>query len=144
MITGAHGDYQWLEVEHELPEFLNLYLQAILGRHVVITAVDSGSFVPSEADRANGWTDNGGLAYSPRIQSKNDVAQNSYGRECCGFDEWYIFDVPPGPLGVLCHDNVFTTELRPGTMFAFINLLGFALANPEMKAVADLFWRHLE
>ena len=52
MITGVHEAYQWLEVDGELSEFLDLCPHVILGRYVAITAVDSGSF-----DLRASWTD---------------------------------------------------------------------------------------
>jgi hypothetical protein len=143
MITGEQSSYQWLEVDHRLPEFLELCPHSILGRYVVTAAVDSGSFVPSETDRACGWTESGGLAYSPRIGSMIDLPEKSFG-QCNGFDEWYVFDSRPEPLGALCQENVFTTEINRGTFFAFINFLGFALSDPKMKPVTDLFWRQME
>jgi hypothetical protein len=69
MRTGTHGSYKWLEADHDLQEFLSLCPYAIVARHIAITAVDSGSFAPSEGDRAAGWTDTGGIAYSPRLES---------------------------------------------------------------------------
>jgi hypothetical protein len=138
MTTGVHGEYQWLEADHELSKFLDICPQAILGRHMAVTAADSGSFVPSEADRATGWTDSGGVAYSPSIRSRADLPT-----DCCGFDEWYVFDTPPKSLGTLCHENVFTTKLAPGTVFAFINFF-VVLSDPEMAPVTQLFWRQMQ
>jgi hypothetical protein len=143
MITGVHEAYQWLEVDGELSEFLDLCPHVILGRYVAITAVDSGSFVPSETDRASGWTDIGGIAYSPSIGSRADLPKSSYGRDCCGFDEWYVFDTPPKALGAICHENVFTTELAPGTVFAFINYF-LVLSDPKMAPITGLFWRQMQ
>lgn len=62
MRTGIHGVYEWLEADHDLSEFLSLCTSAISARYIVITAVDSGSFNPSEQDRAIGWTAAGGIA----------------------------------------------------------------------------------
>jgi hypothetical protein len=143
-MTGVHGQYHWLETDHRLTEFLDLCSQAILGKYVVISAVDSGSFVPSAFDQSNGWTENGGLAYSPRIQSKTDLPENSHGRDCGGFDEWYVFEVQQESLGVLCHENIFTAKLTPGNVFAFINFYGFLLSDIEMEPIARLFWRQME
>jgi|HubBroStandDraft_5_1064220.scaffolds.fasta_scaffold48137_4 hypothetical protein len=143
MITGVHGEYQWLEVDHELSKFLEICPQAILGRYLAITAMDSGSFVPSEIERAGGWIDICGVAYSPSIRSSADLPKNSYGRDCCGFDEWYVFDAPPQSLGTICHENVFTTELAPGTVFAFINLF-LVLSDPEMAPITEFFWRQMQ
>jgi len=105
VITGIYGPYQWLEVDYKLGEFLAFCPQVILGRYLVITAVDSGSFVLSETNRANGWTNSAGIAYGPRIRLAAELPQDDYGRECYGFDEWYVFDLPPKSLGVLRGDR---------------------------------------
>jgi hypothetical protein len=64
-------------------------------------------------------------------------------RECCGFDEWYIFGTKPTPLGSICHANVFETAIAPPNVFQFINFGGFQLSNPQMKAITDLFWTQM-
>jgi hypothetical protein len=46
-------------------------------------------------------------------------------RECCGFDEWYIFGTEPTPFGSICHANVFETAIAPPNVFQFINFGGF-------------------
>jgi hypothetical protein len=65
-------------------------------------------------------------------------------RDCYGFDEWFIFDEHPAVLGTLSDANPFTTEIAHGSVFAFINLGGFSLSDPGMRAVADLFWRQVD
>jgi len=143
MITGVHETYSWLETDHDLQGLLRLCPEAVLNRYLAITAVDSGSFAPSEGDKANGWNESGGIAYSPSIGSLQALPSNCCCRHCYGFDEWYIFDRPPDPFGKICHANVFTTAIVPGNVFAFINFGGFSLSNPEMSAIADLFWRQI-
>lgn len=142
--TDVHEQYRWLETDHTLTQFLDLCPQAIVGKYVVISAVDSGSFVPSALDQLNGWTEHGGLACSPQIQSKADLPENSHGRDCCGFDEWYVFEVQQESLGVLCHENVFTAKLAPGNVFAFINFYGFVLSDIGMEPITRLFWWQME
>jgi hypothetical protein len=117
MKTGSHGPYKWLEADHHLNEFLSLCAGAIIGRNIAITAVDSGSFIPSEEDRAAGWTGNGGIAYSPRLESVAILPPDCCCRECCGFDEWYIFGTEPTPFGSICHANVFETAIAPPYVF---------------------------
>jgi hypothetical protein len=120
------------------------FSDSVLGRHIVITTVDSGSFKPSDTDRARGWSDAGDLAYSPRIQSMINLPENSYGRKCSGFDEWYIFQEPPRRLGEVSIENVFTAQIVPGTVFRFINFGGFRPSDPRMESITHLFWRQVE
>jgi hypothetical protein len=72
--SGAHGPYQWLEADCELREFLSLCPDAIVGSHIAVTAVDSGSFSPSDEDLSAGWSASGGIAYSPAATSDCNVA----------------------------------------------------------------------
>jgi hypothetical protein len=88
--TGSHGRYNWLETDHDLREFLALCPDSILSEHIAITAVDSGSFNPSDQDRAAGWSASGG----DRIQSPVGAVAMLPLDCCCrcsGFDEWYIY-----------------------------------------------------
>lgn len=140
---GMHGPYRWLEVDQSLREFLSLRPAVILGRHIAITAVDSGRFSPSEDDHAAGWKATGGIAYSPLIRSVEMLPPDCCCRECCGFDEWYIFATEPTPLGAICDANVFEVAVAPPNVFQFINFGGFQLSDPHMKAITDLFWRQM-
>ncbi len=144
MTTGTHGAYQWLEVDHDLGEFISLCPSAIVGKYLVITAVDSGSFVPSEQDVAGGWTAASGIAYSPRMESTAILPLNCCCRECGGYDEWYIFERRPPSLGSVCHANVFTSEIRSGNVFQFINFMGLRFSDARMNAISDLFWRQID
>lgn len=143
MKTGIHGPYKWLEADHDIQEFLSLAGAAILGRYIAITAVDSGSFLPSGDDRAAGWTTTGGIAYSPRLESLAMLPSGSCHRDCCGFDEWYVFGNLPTPLGTICKANAFETAIAPPNVFQFINFIGFRLSDPQMSPVADLFWKQM-
>jgi hypothetical protein len=144
MQTGTQGRYKWLEADLDLCEFLSVCPAAILGRHIAITAVDSGSFCPSEEDRAVGWTATGGIAYSPRIESISKLPSQCCCRDCGPFDEWYIFRTQPTPFGAICRANVFETAIAPPNVFQFINFGAFRLSDPQMKAITDLFWQQIE
>ena len=143
MQTGAHGPYKWLEADHDLREFLSLCPDAIVGRHIAITAVDSGSFSPSEQDRAAGWSASGGIAYSPRLQAIAMLPPRCCCTDCCRFDEWYIFGTEPRPLGSICHANVFESAIAPPNVFQFVNFGRFRFSDPQMKIIADLFWKQM-
>ncbi len=144
MTTGTHGVYKWLEVDHDLGEFLSLCPGAIVGRYLAISAVDSGCFEPSEQDRAVGWNASGGVAYGPRMESIAMLPSNCCCRERCGYDEWYIFQNQAPPLGSVCRANVFTSEIGPGNVFQFVNFMGCRFSDPQMKAISDLFWRQMD
>jgi hypothetical protein len=63
--------------------------------------------------------------------------------ECCGYDEWYIFERQPPYLGSLCQANVFTSEIGSGNVFQFINFR-LRFSDTQMKAISDLFWRQID
>jgi hypothetical protein len=65
MQTGAQGRYKWLETDLHLREFLSRCPATILGKHIAITAVDSGSFWPSQEDRAIRWIATGASRTAP-------------------------------------------------------------------------------
>jgi len=143
MQTGIQGRYQWLEADQNLREFLSICPTAILGKYIAITAVDSGSFFPSEEDRSLGWTTDGGIAYSPRIDSVSKLPSKCCCRDCGPFDEWYIFKTQPTPLGLICHANVFQTSIAAPDVFQFFNFGGFQLSDPKMKDITDPFWEQI-
>jgi hypothetical protein len=143
MRTGAHGLYEWLEVAHDLGEFLSLCPGAIVGRYLAISARDSGFFEPSEQDRAAGWNASGGVAYSPRVDSIATLPPYCYG-QCAGYDEWYIFQSQPPPLGSIRHENVFTSEIGPGNVFQFVNFMGCPFSDSQVKPIGHLFWRQMD
>ena len=118
METGVNEAYEWLEADHDLQGFLRLCPETVAGKYLAITAVDSGSFAPSETDTANGWRTSGGIAYSPRVVSAEDLPRNCCCRDCCGFDEWYVFESPLDDLGNLSNANFFTTAIVRGNVFA--------------------------
>jgi hypothetical protein len=142
MKTGVNSAYQWLEADHNFGAFLALCPQVFEGKYLAITAVDSGAFVPSEADLAAGWRTSADIAYSPRLRSIGDLPNDCCGRDCGPFDEWYLFG-SPAELGTLCNDNVFTAEIAPGKVFAFVNF-NFRPSDPKMQPITNLFWQQIE
>jgi hypothetical protein len=142
VITGVKSAYQWLEADHNFDSFLALCPQVFEGKHLAITAVDSGSFIPSEADLVAGWRTDGNIAYSPLLRLIGDLPNHCYSRDCGPFDEWYVFGSPV-ELGELCNDNVFTAEIAPGRVFAFVNF-NFRPSDPKIQEITDLFWRQIE
>lgn len=143
MKTGIHGRYNWLETDHDLREFLVLCPASILSKHIAITAVDSGSFNPSDQDLAAGWSASDGIAYSPRLDAVTMLPADCCCR-CSGFDEWYVYATEAPRLGSISHANVFETTIAPPNVFQFINFVGFRFSDQELKAITDLFWKQVE
>ena len=143
MTTGTRGEYSWIQADLRLHDFLALCPEVIADKYLAITAVDSGSFGLSESDRAKGWIERGGIAYSPRVPTPKALPSNCCCRGCYGFDEWYIFYSRPEPMGRICKTNVFATEIAPPNVFAFINFGGFSLSDPDMTEVTELFWQQM-
>ena len=127
-----------------MAEFLALCPWVVKGKHLAITAVDSGAFAPSESDRAAGWTTSGDIAYSPRLESLEALPDGSCCRGCSGCDEWYLFATAPGPLGAICGANIFEIPIARPNVFQFINFVGFRISDPRMDAISDLFWKQME
>jgi hypothetical protein len=145
-VTGSNGAYRWLATgQHELDTLRRRCPQALVGKYVAVTSLDSGPMVLTDEERRAGWRSRNEIAYSPQIQSVEDCrTERLPGGECAGFNEWYVFD-SPFDLGELRHDNVFEAAMMPGQVYAFVNFAsGFALHDPEMTDIASLFWKQLD
>ena len=134
--TGSHGDYDWLTSEHELDVLLRLCPEVVIGKHVAITSIDSGFLHLTTEQRSSGWESIQNIAYSPLISSVNELPH-------CGFDEWYVLDELRN-LGQACNGNVFESDLKPEQIWVFVNYFGFALDDPQMRGLVDLFWKQLD
>ena len=55
----------------------------------------------------------------------------------------HVFE-SPSDLGQLRHGNVFEAPITPAQVAVFVNFLGFALHNPEVRDLVSLFWKQLE
>jgi hypothetical protein len=89
---GKHGQYLWLErsieqraVDRPLIRLTKHCPDVLLGKHVVVTSLDSGPLHLNDARQDAGWKRDGRFAISPRISNAADVP-------FCWFDEWYVFD----------------------------------------------------
>jgi hypothetical protein len=134
VIAGTAGAYDWLEADVELRQLLDLCPEVVAERYLAVTSADSEVFRPSEADLARGWKMAGGIGYSPRLPPGILPA-------CGGYDEWYVFE-SPRELGVLSRDNIFTTELAPGTVVPLVNYMTFRLSDPRQD-LAEQFWKQM-
>jgi hypothetical protein len=137
--TGRNGKYFWLVTEDCLSDILSACPDVVIGRYLAVTSFDSGPLYLSDAEKAAGWESRGGIAYSPRVKSVNDLPHDD------SYDEWYVFnDVPD--LGKLYHPramNPFEDPPGQGEVLAVVNyhlLLHFS----EDRTVADLFWKQMD
>ena len=136
--NGSHGTYEWFVGEHSLDDVLRVCPEIVLAKHVAVTSCDSGPLKPDEIERAAGWVSRNGIADSPRVLYAQAMPREQ-------FDEWYVFQntVDLGrlvPAGV----NLFTTPLRADEVHPFVNYRGFALQQPGMEAIVELFWRQFD
>jgi len=140
LTTGSQGAYVWLtSAQHDLGGLLKQCPQVLLGKYIAVTSLDSGPLTLTDEERTAGWQTRNEIAYSPKIQS---AKQLPYG-ECAGFDEWYVFE-SPFDLGRLRHGNIFEAPLTQGQVSTFVNFLDFALHNPEVGELVQLFWKQLD
>lgn len=136
MLTiGSQGPYEWLVTDDDF-DLLQLCPEVVRGKYIAISSIDSGEFVPTDKDTANGWQSRGRIAYSPKILDAEDVPHD-------GWDEWYIFDNPTD-LGIShLAENIFEVPQQLGHLSVFVNY-GFALHPPERsEGLIDLFWQQL-
>ena len=139
--TGSHGSYQWVTTDqHDLDTLLELCPQALLGKYIAVTSLDSGPLRLNETEISSGWQTRNDIAYSPRIESVEKLAHG----ECGGFDEWYVFKAP-ADLGRVSQGNIVEAPLQPGLVAVFVNFGGFAFHAPGgMQPLVELFWTQLE
>src|SRR5438105_15566976 len=86
LTVGSEGLYEWLVTDEQF-DLLQACPEIVLGKYVAITSIDSGSLVPTEKETATGWQSRGKIAYSPKVQSAEEIP-------AAGWDEWYIFEEP--------------------------------------------------
>src|SRR5215467_3698217 len=84
--VGSEGLYEWLVSDQQF-DLLRLCPQIVLGKYVAITSIDSGPLEPTENEVTAGWQSRGEIAYSPQVQSIEEIPS-------AGWDEWYIFNKP--------------------------------------------------
>jgi hypothetical protein len=148
IITGAHGAYCWLtSSEHCIGALVRLCPDLVLGRHLAVTSIDSGTAWLTDRQQASGWRLHLGIAYSPPIAAEEELFYQTDGVDFPGFDEWYVFNAPPAEMGEVIQGNPFTDDNRPGPgrLMAFVNWF-IVLHSPEpgMQVLLQMFWRQLE
>jgi len=134
--TGVNGAFQWLTTEHELDVLLRLRPDVVVGKYLAITSIDSGSLFINEQLKSAGWESRNDIAYSPLIQSIEGLPHD-------GYDEWYVFEAPVD-LGEVSHGNPFEAPIKRGQVHVIVNYGGVVLCDPDMRGLADLFWKQME
>lgn len=134
LAAGSQGPYEWLVTDEQF-DLLQVRPEIVLGKYVAITSIDSSPLVPTAKETEAGWQSRERIAYSPQIRSVEDFPR-------AGWDEWYIFD-NPADLGIShLAENVFEVPHEQGHASVFVNYC-LAVHQPEMKDLADLFWRQV-
>ena len=137
---GTNGEYRWIVADATLGELLEAVPEIVLGKHIAVTSSDSGPLRLTEKETARGWTSSRGIAYSPKVESVQDLPYDN------SFDEWYVFPKPTC-LGTLVGSdvNLWTSEITEGRVHAFVNYsCGFSLHLPDFAAVTEIFWAQMD
>lgn len=135
---GSHGQYRWLiSHELELAQLLQKCPQLVLGKHVAITSIDSGSLYPTDERKGDGWRFQDDIAYSPQVRLADSLPTD-------GFDEWYVFNAPQN-LGKIWRGNIFESPLTPGVVSVLVNFGdGFSLHRTDSEPLTSIFWKQMD
>lgn len=149
IFCGLHGPYHWLAgTEQYIGQLVQLCPDAILGRYLVVTSTDSGIPPLTDAHLLAGWSLRSGMAYSPRVSNLEELFYQSDGEDATGFDEWFLFDLPPPSLGARFTGNPFEkgNEPQPGLLHTFVNWGAFVIhdSNPSLQVARDMFWKQMD
>jgi hypothetical protein len=143
--TGAHGEYFWLtsSFDHYSGTLVKQCPEIFIGRFMVVTAIDSGIPRLRGGQEAAGWEMRGGIAYSPRLRSVDDVFYQRDGHDVPGFDEWYFFQELPN-LGKLQEGNPFeqATAPRSGRPKVYVGMPSATVSDnrSDFEFIRRMFW----
>ncbi|HKF46873.1 MAG TPA: hypothetical protein VKB38_05905 [Terracidiphilus sp.] len=137
--SGANGDYRWIVADATIGELLGMVPESVLGKYVAVTSFDPGPLALTEEQEAKGWHSCEGIAYSPKIESIENLPHDN-------FDEWYVFREPRNLGCLVCSDaNPWVSEFAPQRVHVFVNYSSsFGLHLAESRALAELFWEQLD
>jgi hypothetical protein len=119
MQSGTRDEYVWFEIVPQacfLAQLITEIPELVVGKYVAITSFDSGPLKPSEEEVAKGWGAVEDVAYSPQVQTPDELPSDLY-------DEWWIFDQPT----------------RIESPDVFVNIGHFTLETPK-ETVDDPTW----
>jgi hypothetical protein len=139
---GSHGEYDWLTTGHEIGEFLELCPEVVLGKHLAVTALDSGVLRLNEREISLGWKSTDGIGYSPRVNSIPDLPHLNHPDLCSAYHEWYVFETDVC-LGKRSDAHPLVMPPQAGIVEVFVNCF-FRIHDPYFRAFTDPFWNQLE
>jgi len=85
IITGTHGGYYWLtDSDQYIGTLVRICADAVLGRYLAVTSIDSGSAWLTDRQQASKWQLRSGIAYSPRLADVEDLFYQRDGAESPG------------------------------------------------------------
>lgn len=133
MFHGSHGPFRWVESPvHKTQDVLQLCPEAVLGKHLVITAFDAGKITAVAEESLKAWRVEGSALHVPPLADLLEVPYDV-------FNEWFVFPTAPGQqkLESFMNSNWFT--LGPC-------LSGNAerATQWEIKRTQRAFWQLLE
>lgn len=89
MFHGFHGPFRWVESPaHKAQDVLQLCPEAILGKHLVITAFDSSKITAIGQESLRAWRVEGAALYIPPLADFLEVPYDV-------FNEWFVFTPAP-------------------------------------------------
>jgi hypothetical protein len=113
---------------------------------MAVTSIDGGALKLTAQERSRGWwtaenrrffhysfkegredRDDWIIAYSPVLESVEQLPQETHDECCEGFDECYVFDREP----------------PDSDLEVFVNWMGFRLDDPEFQWAIDRFWNQM-
>ena len=149
ILTGSHPPYRWLtSTEQYIGTLVRLCPEIMIGRQLAVTSIDSGEPWLTDLQEAAGWRRRGGIVYSPRLETTDELFYQFDGLDVPGYDEWYLFDGAVTAFGERMTGNPFEPEQapRPGRVMVFVNFPGFTIQgrDPDFQLLAGMFWKQLE
>jgi hypothetical protein len=123
--AGQYGPFWWAEVQPgvDLYDLALLCPQLVLGKQIAIVTFDAGPLVPTDEEKMQGWSEEGGVAYTPEITDLERLPT-------AWCDEWYVN--PPKGLA--------------RAILQFVTYSTFTLLDaptPAVLAQQVSFWRQL-
>ena len=142
-MTHTHGRFAWFESEQfRMGDLLRLCPQAVVGKHVAISAFDSGPLRVSPEELASGWIQLAQLAISPRVTDPAILPWDN-----C--DEWFVLDRPREFAVTERFASYFEFTLRDPSFLAegadpSWDRKVIEMRQEQLTALQEAFWRCLE
>jgi len=128
--------YVWLVGDFCLADLLQLCPQTVLSKYIAITSIDSGSHFPSVEESATGWENHGGIAYSPKVATVDELPHE-------GWDEWWIFKQPTDIGKLAPRDRNPFEGINEREIHAFVNS-NVDLRRGYADHLTTTFWKQFD